>query len=202
MKRWQARQWVGGNWDLVSDWQYDYVTNLNKLTCDTRFLDLGCGSLRLGCRLIPYLNAGKYVGIDFAKDIVECAIDKELDYNICRKKRPQFIYNDNFDLSTVDRPIDIAWSYAVWIHLNDDAVKNALRNVKKVLDSDGVLYSTFSSIRSTPAPDDYVYSVHTQKTFFRTKDEIKQLFKDVGMSCKEVTHAAKNQILYKSTVED
>lgn len=168
MKRWQTRQWVGGNWDLVSDWQYDYITNLQSVSSDTRFLDLGCGSLRLGHKLIPYLNGGMYVGIDFAQDIVEAAISKELDYNIQRKKRPQFIYNDNFDLSAIDKPIDIAWSYAVWIHLNDSVVRNALNNVKEVLKPGGVLYSTFGSIRTSgiPTPEDYVYSVHTQKTFF------------------------------------
>jgi hypothetical protein len=54
----------------------------------TRFVDYGCGGLRMGRLLIPQLNAGCYWGLDVADAFFRAAFDS-LDSTLVAEKRPR-----------------------------------------------------------------------------------------------------------------
>ena len=59
------RAYVGPpeDYDLVAAMTFNLLTTLG-LRQHHSLLDVGCGSLRIGRLLIPYLNRGKYFGIE------------------------------------------------------------------------------------------------------------------------------------------
>jgi len=200
MKQNGARHYVGGAYDFdrIGEWQYNWlIKNINQ---SDRFLDLGCGSMRLGKHLIPWLDTDKYVGIDFNQSIVDSGIEHEFsDSGILVKKRPQFIFNHDFDLSSIEDKIDVVWVYAVFIHVSDTKIKLALKNCLNVLNDDGVIYCTFHKQKLGPEPDeDFVYSGATQSTYFRTLDEIRELFRGEGLTLRHVDDTPKHQWLFES----
>ena len=84
---------------------------------DDDFLDIGCGSLRAGRWFIPYLNEGRYCGLEAARRVTRAAIGAEIDRNLVEQKRPSFSYNAAFDLSSFDRNFDMMLCHAVMIHI-------------------------------------------------------------------------------------
>ncbi len=61
-----------------------------------KLLDMGCGSLRAGRLLIPYLRPGNYFGIEPNRWLVEEGIEKELGRDLIELKRPSFRYVSDF----------------------------------------------------------------------------------------------------------
>src|SRR5437879_7690102 len=59
------RAYVGPpeDYDLIAAMTFNLLTTLG-LRQHHSLLDVGCGSLRIGRLLIPYLNRGKYFGIE------------------------------------------------------------------------------------------------------------------------------------------
>jgi SAM-dependent methyltransferase len=199
MKKAEARHYVGSaqDFDRIGDWQYKWLIKNIKKT--DRFLDFGCGSMRLGKHLIPWLNSGRYIGIDFRQDVIDAGLENEFEnIAVLTEKKPQFICNSVFDLSSIQNKIDVIWVYAVFIHLNDTNVKLALKNCLDALSDDGVIYCTFHQKAVGPKPnEDFVYSGRTQSTYMRPVSAIKELFNDAGLTLKHVDSTPKNQWLFK-----
>jgi len=192
------RIYVGGDWKLIQEWQFEFVKKSPEFSKNKTFLDLGCGSLRLGSVLIPELDEGRYIGLDFNEKIVNRGIDEELNAGVLEQKKPRFIINDNFDLSEIDDLIDYVWVYAVFIHVNDSKMNAALRNIRDKLKDDGVVYSLFSYRTNTqPRSDDYVYD-GSQRAFVRDFETIKRMFANAGLSLERVCDTPKFGYMVKS----
>src|SRR5215217_7551051 len=73
------RAYVGppGDYDLIAAMSFNLLTTLG-LRQHHSLLDVGCGSLRIARLLIPYLNRGKYFGIEPNEWLVEEGIRREL----------------------------------------------------------------------------------------------------------------------------
>ena len=109
-------------------------------------LDLGCGPMRLGSVLIPLLKEGWYFGQDINPDTIafgeevlrESGIPCNSPYTLCA--------SDQFDLSFVDKPVQIAFSNSLFSHLTLNSILMALLQVQKVLEPSGVFYATFFAL--------------------------------------------------------
>src|SRR5437868_14897345 len=73
------RAYVGPpeDYDLIAAMTFNLLTTLG-LRQHHSLLDVGCGSLRIGRLLIPYLNCGKYFGVETNNWLVEAGIEHEL----------------------------------------------------------------------------------------------------------------------------
>ena len=91
------REYVGGDWENIGKWQMETLQKLPEFYKGCKFLDIACGSLRLGSLLIPYLNEGKYHGLDNNYDILMAGVNQELVHG--KEKNPKFLVNDEFDFS-------------------------------------------------------------------------------------------------------
>ncbi|HEY2200624.1 MAG TPA: hypothetical protein VGH56_01955, partial [Solirubrobacteraceae bacterium] len=56
------RAYIGGRWEEYGQLEFDFMVE-RGLRPEHVMLDIACGSLRAGVRLIPYLDAGNYLGI-------------------------------------------------------------------------------------------------------------------------------------------
>jgi SAM-dependent methyltransferase len=93
-----------------------------------RLADIGCGSLRLGRTLIPFLDEGKYFGLEPQFDVVEEGLEWELSERMVKCKKPQFSDSKDFDFG--GRTFDYAVASQVFIHCGVDQFKQCLKNLK------------------------------------------------------------------------
>jgi hypothetical protein len=130
-------------WEEIARLQYDFLI-AHGLKPEHHLLDVACGCLRLGARVIPYLDAGHYAGIDRMQTLIDAGIDHELGREVYDAKRPLFICNGDFDFSELNgfRP-DFAWSHSLFTHLIPESIERCLRNLRGVIADQGVYYTTF-----------------------------------------------------------
>lgn len=143
------REYVGGDWDNIGDWQMKTLKQLPEFDIDKKFLDIACGSLRLGVKLIPYLNHGKYFGIDNNYDVLMAGVNQELGAG--NNKSPKFLCNGEFDFSFCGQ-FDFAWSNSLFSHLNLGDITNCMKQLRKVAHDDSVFYYTFFNGNSSTNP--------------------------------------------------
>jgi hypothetical protein len=95
---------------------FDFVVD-SGLRPEHRLLDFGCGALRLGIWVIPYLEAGNYFGVDSHLGSLEAAATYEIPLHRLEEKRPRLLWNDDFAFThfetTFDCVVDISSSSRV-----------------------------------------------------------------------------------------
>ncbi len=108
------------------------------------FLDFGCGYLRLGIALIPYLKKAKYTGIDIAKERVDLGIRELEKKGIKRGQYNTYVSNNN-SLSEllVNRKFDFIYLESVVTHMPLDDFKEILRSFSIILEKNGKVFFTF-----------------------------------------------------------
>ena len=139
------RAYVGPpeDYDLIAAMTFNLLTTLG-LRQHHSLLDVGCGSLRIGRLLIPYLNRGKYFGVEPNEWLVEEGIKQELGETVVQIKRPRFFFTDSPE--TVVRAkvsFDFALAQSIFSHCGLDLIRGWLSAVSRSLAEDGVLIATF-----------------------------------------------------------
>ena len=106
-------------------------------------LDVGCGALRTGCKLIPFLNSENYYGIDRMPELIEFGLNDILDQDTVFEKKPKFSVNTNFNLDFVDKKMDYVWCQSLMSHLDEGDIKLCLNNIKNVCNENTKIYFTY-----------------------------------------------------------
>lgn len=112
------RESVGGSWDEIGQLQLDFLV-ARGLMPRHRLLDVGCGSLRAGVKLIRYLDPGHYAGIDLHELLLDAGYDIELVNEGLSHKLPRSnLWADGeFDFSWCPMQIDFALAQSVFTSL-------------------------------------------------------------------------------------
>jgi cyclopropane fatty-acyl-phospholipid synthase-like methyltransferase len=139
----------GDRYDFISATQFALLFALG-LRDNHRVLDFGCGSLRLGRLLIPFLQRDRYFGIDPNKWLIDEALDREVGRDIVGIKAPAFAYNDDFSTEVFQARFDYIMAQSILTHSGPDLVHDFLRSAARTLSDSGLLL--FSYIKS--AEDD------------------------------------------------
>lgn len=139
------RAYVGPpeDYDLIAAMTFNLLTTLGLRQYHS-LVDIGCGSLRIGRLLIPYLNRGKYFGIEPAEWLVAEGIKQELGETVVQTKGPTFFFTDSPE--TVGRAkvsFDFALAQSIFSHCGLDLIKGWLSAVSRSLAQDGALVATF-----------------------------------------------------------
>jgi hypothetical protein len=92
-----------------------FLLNAGLLPCH-QFLDLGAGSLRLGCKLVDYLEPGHYWGTDASGDLMRRGRQTEL-RDPARLPEDQLIEDADFAFPGVPDHITHIMAFAVFTHL-------------------------------------------------------------------------------------
>jgi len=130
--------------------QYDFMGATQfRLLCalglrDTHLLlDFGCGSLRAGRLMIPYLQPERYFGIEPNAWLVEDAIANQLGQDILRIKRPRFSHSDAFTAAVFTETFDFIVAQSIFSHAGQNLVARALGSFAEQLRPDGICAVTF-----------------------------------------------------------
>lgn len=103
-----------------------------------RVLDFGCGSLRLGRLLIPWLRPERYFAIEPEGWLIDAGFSEELGEDIRALKRPAFDGNADFDCTVFDVKFDFVMAQSILTHCGPDLFARFLDQLEKVLEPDGV----------------------------------------------------------------
>lgn len=139
------RAYVGPpeEYDLIGAMTFNLLTTLG-LRQQHMLLDIGCGSLRAGRLLIPYLNSGNYVGIEPNRWLVEEGIKWETGADMVRIKAPRFYYADSpAVLHGSGLTLDFAVAQSIFSHCGADLIRSWLGGLSPFFAAGGVLAATF-----------------------------------------------------------
>ena len=108
-------------------------------------LDIGCGCLRVGKFLIPYLMAGRYYAVEPNDEVLHNGIEVEVGNAAFWGWDPHINNTDTFDFEGVFPGVvfDVAFAGSIFSHTDVPMTEACLRNVREVLSEDGVFHVTF-----------------------------------------------------------
>ena len=120
-------------------------------------LDFGCGSLRSGRLLIPYLLPGRYCGIDPDRWLIDAGIDHEIGRSILALKQPRFDFNADCRLSVFDVQFDFIHAHSVFTHAPRSMIDRFFAEAAAVLSPEGLVLATFVEGSSDYQGGDWTY---------------------------------------------
>jgi hypothetical protein len=153
------RAYVGPpeDYDLIAAMAFNLLTTLG-LRQHHCLLDIGCGSLRIGRLLIPYLNKGNYCGIEPNEWLVSEGVKKELGESLLQIKSPQFLFSDSpAVLSRKNSIFDFAIAQSIFSHCGLDFIGLWLGAVSCALKVTGALIATFLAGNEDSERSGWVY---------------------------------------------
>ena len=122
------RDIVGGRWEETGLVQMQLLLAAG-LDPQHHLVDIGAGSLRLGCRAVPYLLPNHYWATDLSGALMRRGYDQEL-ADKTRLFPDHLIEDANFDLHGLPNDIDFAMAFAVFTHLPLSFLQTALPNIR------------------------------------------------------------------------
>jgi SAM-dependent methyltransferase len=153
------RAYVGPpeDYDLIAAMTFNLLTTLG-LRQNHSLLDVGCGSLRIGRLLIPYLNRGKYFGVEPNEWLVEEGIKRELGEALLEIKRPTFFFSGSPEAITQAKVLfHFAVAQSIFSHCGLDLIKEWLSAISRSLAEDGALVATFLAGEEDAPTKGWVY---------------------------------------------
>lgn len=122
-----------------------------------RLLDFGCGSLRSGRLIIPYLASGNYYGIEPNQWLVRAGIHDELGESVLRAKEPRFHDTGECQLSVFGVSFDFIHAHSVLTHAPLTMIESFFREAEVVLTKTGMILATFVQGESDYEGAEWVY---------------------------------------------
>ena len=127
---------------------------------DHRLLDFGCGSLRAGRLLIPYLKPDHYHGLEPNRWLIEDAIEREVGADLIRIKRPRFLHHDTFTCGEFGVRFDYIVAQSIFSHCGAGLIGRILADFGQSLGEQGIVAATFihsEEGRVAEPGEDWVY---------------------------------------------
>jgi SAM-dependent methyltransferase len=175
------RAYVGPpeDYDLIAAMTFNLLTTLG-LRQHHSLLDVGCGSLRIGRLLIPYLNRGKYFGVEPNNWLVEAGIENELGKDVVEIKRPTFFFSDLPETAVQAKvSFDFALAQSIFSHSGLDLINGWLSAISRSLAPDGALVATFLVGEEDSAQTGWIYPEcvnYQPETLERAAEEVNLRF--------------------------
>jgi SAM-dependent methyltransferase len=136
------REYVGGLWDQMGSLQSEFLRSRGLRPGDV-LLDIACGSLRLGSKVIPYLERGHYLGVDKEPGLIEAGMKHELPQALVEEKSPELLVSGSFEFRKLTKRPTFAIAQSLFTHLTIELINSCFRNLRDVIASDGVFYATY-----------------------------------------------------------
>jgi hypothetical protein len=147
---------VPADYDLTASSTFSLLTLLG-LRQHHRLVDVGCGSLRTGRLLIPYLNPGNYLGVEPNEWLVREGISHELGQGIFAAKQPRFLFTAAPAVLAGEPPSHFALANSIFSHAALSQIRDWLEHLAPHLTSYGALVATFVAGDQDHAGQEWVY---------------------------------------------
>lgn len=173
------RAFVGppDEYDLVSAMTFSLLVTLGLRQYHV-LLDIGCGSLRIGRLLIPYLARGNYLGIEPNRWLVEEGIRRETGRALIEIKRPTFIFGESLENAEVPS-IDFALAQSIFSHCGKDLLSRWLQHISACLRPTGALVATFVEGGHAATTEGWIYP---ECVAYHPK-EVAEVASEAGLAC-------------------
>lgn len=143
-------------YDLLGALQFTLLSAAG-LRAHHKLCDVGCGSLRVGKLLIPYLDSGNYFGLEPNQWLIDEAIQQEIGADLIKIKAPQFDNNTDFELSCFGAKFDFIIAQSIFSHASGIQIKTCLKEVRRNLAAEGLFLATFIWGKADYKDDEWVY---------------------------------------------
>lgn len=127
---------------LLALLQMNLLAALGLEETDT-VLDFGCGSLRLGRVLIPFLRPNRYFGIDPYLWLVEDGFRHECGEDLRALKQPRFSDEANFDCTVFGERFDFIMAQSVITHAGAGNTRRLFETAAAALKEDGIMVLSY-----------------------------------------------------------
>lgn len=118
------------DWEIHSQRQLDFLISQGLLP-HHRLLDFGCGTGRLASVAVPYLQPGKYLGIDISRKAVKCAIKYCVDYGLFTRY-PAFKQTNGGLEAVKGKQFDFIFAHSVFTHLPPEIVAQIFSDLSEM----------------------------------------------------------------------
>ena len=122
------RDIVGGRWDETGRLQMALL-QARGMQPHHRLLDIGAGSLRLGCKAVPYLDPGHYWATDASRALMLRGREAELP-DPARLPTDHLVEDADFALPGIPA-VDFAIAFGVFTHLPAEDLGRALVSIAR-----------------------------------------------------------------------
>ena len=181
--------WPDG-WDILSAMQFNCLTFLG-LREHHYLLDIGCGSLRTGRLLIPYLLPGHYFGIEPEKWLIKEGIKNECGADLIKIKAPVFSNDRDFTCTQFGQKFDFILAHSIFTHAPRSQIRRCISEVKKCMKPTSIFVATFLK-----GDNDYLGSEWSYPACIEyTLETMKKMVGEFGLRCNPVEWHHRNQTL-------
>ena len=177
------RAFVGSpeTYDIESATQFTLLTFLG-LREDHFVLDIGCGSLKAGKLLIPYLLPGHYFGIEPEQWLIDEGIENELGRDIINMKAPVFSNDREFTCTVFGHKFDFILAHSIFTHASQAQISRCISQVKECMKPTSIFAATIAEGEENYTGSDWVYSTSTCVAYTLTR--MQELALEHGLICK------------------
>lgn len=184
------RAWVGSpdEYDLIAALQVSLLLAAG-LRETHRLADVGCGSLRAGRMLIPYLRPGNYCGVEPERWLVEEGIKRELGREILRVKRPEFRFVSDFSLEKFGKEFDFVIAQSVFSHTHVDMLRLGLGKIAGSLAPGGRFLATWAEGSSNRQGSGWIHKGARRYTW----EEMEDFLQESGLVARRLAWAHPRQ---------
>jgi SAM-dependent methyltransferase len=182
------REAVGGgvDYDRIGALQFGVLVD-QGLREEHHVLEVGCGPLRLGRILIPWLDADRYCAVDPDTKVVDQALWQEVSNQMYVTKLPQFNSSDDFRFKVFGREFDFVVVHSVFIHMSLAQIRACLGEAMQVLAPGGKVLFTFKE-GETEEAEGWTYPEHLTQSW----GDIAAAVADAGLQATELSYAGRN----------
>lgn len=117
--------------DVMAASQFNILTK-EGLRAKHKVLDIGCGCLRLGRLLIPFLDKGCYCGVEPDKDSLDAGVKYEVGSSLMELRAPRFIIGRGNGYIDFEEEFDFIMCQSVFTHVPLAEVKRIMHNAARV----------------------------------------------------------------------
>lgn len=143
-------------YDLLGALQFSLLAACG-LRAEHKLCDVGCGSLRVGKLLLPYLNKGNYFGLEPNQWLIEEAIKNEIGRDLINLKAPRFENGANFELSKFGEKFDFIIAQSIFSHASFEQINQCLKEARQCLKPQGLFLATFIWGKDDYLENEWVY---------------------------------------------
>lgn len=154
-------------------------------------LDFGCGNLRLGRLLIPYLNKDNYYGIEPAKEKVIDGIKDCHLRELIGHKSPHFRYSADCNMAGFGVKFDYIIAYGVFMSMPINQILACLKSARNAMHSNSIFLATYLEGKIEERPKEW----HVGGAHYR-HETVFNLIHDSGLLVTEINWPASSRQIW------
>jgi SAM-dependent methyltransferase len=129
------------------------------------FLDYGCGRMRLGALVIPYLTTGRYTGAELSPDALEKGVGHLAKKGILPGSYDTVVISDCNLRELQGRSFDFIMANSVFTHTPENEISQMLVSMRPLIKKGRQFFFTFMAADESARANfkDYYYPVETME---------------------------------------